>query len=128
VRWLLTCLALLAAAFAVFMIPSRFEGAVLLAITPTHGVATLDLVGLVPLGAGTVLLSQGLWRRRGDLAAAFSGRPALAAGVPFVAVLGLGVVLIAVAIRVFWLWAVGVGLLAADLVAVATVAARGDRG
>jgi hypothetical protein len=33
-RWLFTCTALLAAALAVFMVPSRFEGAVLLTITP----------------------------------------------------------------------------------------------
>jgi hypothetical protein len=125
-KWLFTCTALLATALAVFMVPSRFEGAVLLTITPNHGLSKLDLVGLVPLSVGMVLLLRGLWRRRGNLAAAFASRPTVAAGAPFVAVLGLGLMLISVVARVFWLWAVGVALLTGDLVAVAAVAARGD--
>jgi hypothetical protein len=125
-RWLFTCTALLAAALVVFMVPSRLEGSVLLTITPNHGLSRLDLVGFVPLSAGMALLLRGVWRRRGNLAAAFASRPAVAAGAPFVAVLGLGLMLIAVVVRVFWLWAVGVALLTGDVVAVAAVAARGD--
>src|SRR5688572_18628186 len=76
-RWLLWCLGLLAAGIAVLTVPSRFEGAVLVAISPGHGLTVLDVVGLVPLLAGTGLLLGGLWRRRGRLGAALAGRPLL---------------------------------------------------
>jgi hypothetical protein len=126
-RWLGACLALLAVALAVFMIPSRLEGEVLLAITPGHGLTTMDLVALAPLVAASVLLLGGLWRRRGHLAAALAGRPAFAAGAPFAAGLGLGLLLASV-YGFFWWWVIGAGLLTAVLVALAVVAAGGDRG
>jgi hypothetical protein len=126
-RWLAGCLALLVVALAVFMIPARFEGPVLLAISPGHGLTMLDLVALVPLLAGTVLLFGGMWRRRERLTAALTGRPALGAGTTFVAGLGLGLLLASV-FTFFWWWAIGAGLLAAGLIAAAVVAASGDPG
>ena len=102
------------------------------AATTVHGptpqrlwAATVDVVALVPLLAGTALLAGGLWRRRQALDAALGRRPWLARGGAFVAGLGLRL-LVASVYAFFWWWAIGATLLSVALLAAAVVAARSE--
>ena len=63
-RWPVPQLALIALGLLVVAMPSKFEGPVLLPISPGHAIAFLDAIGLVPLLAGTLGLYVGLWQRR----------------------------------------------------------------
>jgi hypothetical protein len=125
-RWLQGCGILLALAFALFAVPARFEGPVLVPISPGHRLALVDVVALVPLLAGLALLVGGIWQRRDRLDAALSRRPWAARAGAFGLGLGLGL-LIASVFVFFWWWAIGAGLLTAMLVGAAVVAAGSDR-
>ena len=125
-KWLRGCGILLALAFTLFAIPARFEGPVLVPISPGHGLALVDVVALVPLLGGLALLVGGLWQRRDRLDAAFTRRPWAARAGAFGVGLGLGL-LIASVFVFFWWWAIGAGLLTAMLVAAAVVASGSDR-
>ena len=89
-RWVQGCGILFALAFVLFAVPARFEGPVLVPLSPGHGLALIDVVALVPLLGGLALLASGLggvgsgWMQR--LAA---GRGRLRAGP---SALGLGLV------------------------------------
>jgi hypothetical protein len=121
-RWLLGCGILLALALVLFAVPARFEGPVLVTISPGHGLALVDVVALVPLLGGVALLFGGLWQRRRRLDAALARRPWLAGAGSFGTGLGLGL-LVASVFGFFWWWAFGAGLLTATLLAAAVVAA-----
>jgi hypothetical protein len=123
-RWLRRCGILLALALALvlFAVPARFEGPVLVPISPGHGLALVDVVALVPLLGGVALLFGGLWQRRRRLDAALARRPWLAGAGAFGTGLGLGL-LVASVFGLFWWWAFGAGLLTATLLAAAVVAA-----
>jgi hypothetical protein len=123
-RWLRGCGILLALALVLFAVPARFEGPVLVPISPGHGLALVDVVALVPLLGGVALLFGGLWQRRRRLDAALAHRPWLAGAGAFGTGLGLGL-LVASVFGFFWWWAVGAGLLTATLLAAAVVAAGG---
>jgi hypothetical protein len=63
-RWLLGCGTLLAVAVALFAVPTRLEGPMLVRISPGHGLALVDVIALAPLLGGVALLFGGLWRGR----------------------------------------------------------------
>jgi hypothetical protein len=126
-RWLLGCGTLLALAFALFAVPARLEGPVLLPISPGHGLALADAVALLPLLGGVVLLYGGLWQRRERLDATLNQRPWLGRAGIFGAGVGLGL-LVASVFASFWWWAVGAGLLTAALLGAAAMVGRDDRG
>jgi len=48
-RWLLACAVLLACTLALFIVPARLEGPVLVPISPGHGLSLLDMLALAPL-------------------------------------------------------------------------------
>ena len=123
-RWLHGCGILFALAFALFAVPARFEGPVLVPISPGHGLALVDVVALVPLLGGLVVLVGGLWQRRERLDAALARRPWAARAGAFGVGLGLGL-LIASVFVFFWWWAIGAGLLTAMLLAAAVMASGG---
>jgi hypothetical protein len=125
-RWLHGCGSLFALAFVLFAIPARFEGPVLVPISPGHGLALVDVVALVPLLGGLALLLGGLWQRRERLDAALTRRPWAARTGAFGVGLGLGL-LIASVFVFFWWWAIGAGLVTVMLVAAAVVASGSER-
>jgi hypothetical protein len=125
-RWLQGCGILFALAFVLFAVPARFEGPVLVPLSPGHGLALIDVVALVPLLGGLALLAGGLWRRRERLDAAFGRRPWAARAGAFGVGLGLGL-LIASVFVFFWWWAIGAGLLTAMLVTAAVAASGSER-
>jgi hypothetical protein len=121
-RWLLGCGMLLAVAAALFAVPGRLEGPVLLPISPGHGLSLVDVIALVPLLGGVALLFGGLWRRRERLDARLNRRPWLARVAVFGAGVGLGL-LVGSMFAAFWWWVVGAGLLTAALLAAAVLVA-----
>jgi hypothetical protein len=125
-RWLRGCGILFALAFLLFAVPGRFEGPVLIPISPGHGLALVDVVALVPLLGGLALLLGGLWQRRERLDAALTRRSWLARAGAFGAGFGLGL-LIASVFVFFWWWALGAGLLTVMLVTAAVVASADER-
>src|SRR5919107_1767032 len=125
-RWLQGWGILLALAFALFAVPARFEGPVLVPISPGHGLALIDVVALLPLLGGLALLVGGLWQRRERLDAALGRRPWAARIGAFAVGLGLGLLLASVFVF-FWWGAIGAGLLTAMLVTAAVVASGSER-
>jgi hypothetical protein len=126
-RWLPGCGILLGLALALFAVPGRFEGPLLVAISPGHGLALVDVIALGPLLGGLALLFGGLWRRRERLAAALRRRPWVAGAAAFGAGIGFGL-LVASVFVFFWWWAVGATLLTAGLLAAAVVASGREPG
>ena len=126
-RWLQGCATLFALAFALFAVPARFEGPVLVPISPGHGLALIDVVALVPLLGGLALLVGGLWQRRERLDAALTRRPWVARMGAFAVGLGLGLLIASVFVFFFWWWAIGAGLLTAMLLTAAVVASGSER-
>jgi hypothetical protein len=114
-------------ALILFSVPSRFEGPVLIPISPGHGLSLVDLAAVVPLVAGLSALGVFLVRRRADLEDMIRRRPWAAATVLFGAGIGLGL-LFASVFPFFWWWAVGATLFTLALVLVALAAARRVRG
>ncbi|MBM7805215.1 hypothetical protein JOD57_001052 [Geodermatophilus bullaregiensis] len=109
-------------ALVLFAVPSRFEGPVLVPISPGHGLSLVDLAAVVPLIAGLSALGVFLVRRRAGLERTIRLRPWAAATVLFGAGTGLGL-LFASVFPFFWWWAVGAALLTLALVLVALAAA-----
>ncbi len=115
-------LPLLAIAVVLFALPSRFEGPVLVPISPGHGLSLVDVAAVVPLVAGTAILATALIRDRDRLEAAIRRRPWRSAGVLFLGGAGLGL-LFASVFPFFWWWAIGAALLTGSLVVAALTAA-----
>jgi uncharacterized membrane protein YedE/YeeE len=110
-------------ALVLFAVPSRFEGPVLIPISPGHGLSLVDLTAVVPLIAGLTALGVFLMRRRAVLACTMGLRPWATATVIFSAGIGLGLLLASV-FPFFWWWAVGATLVTLALVLVALAAGR----
>jgi hypothetical protein len=114
-------------ALILFAVPSRFEGPVLIPISPGHGLSLVDLAAVIPLIAGLTALGVFLARRRVRLECTIRLRPWMAATVFFGAGTGSGL-LFASVFPFFWWWAVGATLSTVALVLVALAAAGRDRG
>src|SRR3712207_4531750 len=113
-------------ALVLFAVPSRFEGPVLIPISPGHGLSLMDIAAVVPLVAAVAAVARILVKRRTSLAGTIRHRPWMAAAVLFGAGLGLGL-LFASVFPFFWWWAVGATLFTLALGLVVFAAARGVR-
>ena len=114
-------------AVILFAVPARYEGPVLVPISPGHGLSLVDMVAVVPLMAAMAALATSLVRRRATLEGAIRRRPWSAAAVLFGAGLGLGLLLASV-FPFFWWWAVGATLCAPALGLAALASAGRIRG
>jgi hypothetical protein len=114
-------------ALVLFALPSRFEGPVIIPISPGHGLSIVDLAAVVPLIATWALLAVSLVRRRAQLKCTIRQRPWMAAAVLFGGGFGLGL-LFASVFPFFWWWAVGATLFTVTLILVALAAAGHVRG
>lgn len=122
-RWLWWALGLLACSFAIFALPARFEGPVLVPISPGHAIAVLDAVAIVPLLAASVLLYGGVWTARARLGEAVRRHPGPSLAVGFGGGLGLGLLTASVYSGFFGWWAVGAALLTVATLTTAVCAA-----
>ncbi len=113
-------------ALVLFAVPSRFEGPVLIPISPGHGLSLMDIAAVVPLVAAVAGVARILVKRRTSLAGTIRQRPWMAAAVLFGAGLGLGL-LFASVFPFFWWWAVGATLFTLALGLMVCAAARGVR-
>jgi hypothetical protein len=115
-------------ALVLFAVPSRFEGPVLVHISPGHGLSLVDMAAVVPLIAAVVALAMSLVKRRATLERTIRARPWSASAALFAAGLGLGL-LFASVFPFFWWWAVGATLftLVLGLAALASAGGIGGR-
>ena len=120
-------LSLLGIALVLFAVPSRYEGAVLIPISPGHGLSLVDLAAIVPLIAALAMAGLALARSRDRLERAIQRTPWRAAAALLAGGAGLGL-LFASVFPFFWWWAVGATLSTLTLGLVARAAARGVRG
>ena len=72
--WPTASLILVGFAILLFAAPTRFEGSVLVPISPGHGLSLLDSIALLPLLTGVFWLYGGLFQRRNRV---HDHRPAL---------------------------------------------------
>jgi uncharacterized SAM-binding protein YcdF (DUF218 family) len=115
-------LALLGAALVLFALPARYEGAVLVPISPGHGLSLVDVVATVALVAALAMVGLALVRSRERLARAIEQAPWAAAVVFFTGGAGLGL-LFASVFPLFWWWAIGAALSTASLALAVLVSA-----
>jgi hypothetical protein len=106
-----------------FAVPSRYEGPLLLPISPGHGLSALDTVALLPLLAGILAIEWTLWSRRDRLYGFLRRSPGRGTFAIFAFGLGLGL-LIASVLPLFWWWAVGAAVASAALLAAVFAVAR----
>ena len=122
--WPFTGIGLIVLAIVLFAAPGRFEGRVVVPISPGHGLSVLDAVALVPLLIGQALVFSGLWARRTRLSRAIQTSPGLGSLGVFTAGVGLGLMIASVISLFFWWWAVGAVLLAVMMIVTTVVATR----
>ena len=115
-------LALLGVALVLFAVPSRYEGAVLVPISPGHGLSLVDMVAAAALMGTLAIVGQTLIRRRERLQHVIQRAPGAAAASLFVGGAGLGL-LFASVFPWFWWWAIGATLTTLILVLAVLVAA-----
>jgi hypothetical protein len=115
-RWLGWALALIVIALAIFAVPARFEGPILIDVSQGHAIAVLDAVAIVPLLAASALIYGGLWAERERAAGFARRRPMQAILGAFAGGTGLGLLLASAFSAWFWWWAVGAALFGASLV------------
>ena len=99
-------LALLGVALVLFALPSRYEGAVLVPISPGHGLSLVDMVAVAALIAALAIVGLALIRRRERLEHVIQRAPGAVAVSLFVGGAGLGL-LFASVFPWFWWWAIG---------------------
>ncbi len=102
---------LTAAGVAIFAVPGRFEGPVLLPISPGHAISALDTLGVACVTLGSLLYAATLWRRRVHLGEWIRSRPAHAIALIFGTGLGMGLLLASAFSAFWWWWAIGAALL-----------------
>ena len=124
-RWLRWTLGILALSFALFALPARLEGPVLVPISPGHAIAVLDAAATVPLVIASALLYGGLWSARARLRESACRRPWFGVALAFFGGVGLGLLLASVYSGFFGWWAIGAALFAAVVIIVAIHAGRG---
>ncbi len=102
---------LTAAGVAIFAVPGRFEGPVLLPISAGHAISALDTLGVACVTVGSLLYAATLWRRRTEVDRWLRSRPARAVALIFGAGLGMGLLLASAFSAFWWWWAIGAALL-----------------
>jgi hypothetical protein len=122
-RWTLGFVGLLVLSLAVLATPGRFEGPILLIITPNHGITLSDVIGLSVLSVGWLAWGLGIWRRRRRVDMAISAAPRAAALCSFLGGLGVGLVIASTRTSFLWL-ALGAGLLTALAITAAPIVSQ----
>ncbi len=102
---------LTAVGVAIFAVPGRFEGPVLLPISPGHAISALDTLGVACVTLGSLLYATTLWRRRTELDRWLRSRPAHSGTLIFGAGLGMGLLVASAFSAFWWWWAIGAALL-----------------
>ena len=123
-HWPAIAAALVILGLLLLAMPSRWEGGVLLPISPGHALSALDVAGVVPLIIGMCWIHIGLWQRRERLWQWLGSQRQIGAVFLVVAGFGLGTLLASVFSQFFWWWAVGAVLFATAHVIAVWVAAR----
>ena len=106
-RWPRGCLALIALGVALLAFPQRLEGPPLVQVGQGHAISTIDLLGVIPLVAGSLWLHVGLWTRRPRLQEWIRAAPSCGIAVFACAGFGLGLLIASAMSYLFWWWAVG---------------------
>lgn len=98
------------------LVPGRYEGPVLVPISPGHGLSSIDILALIPLVLDTGIVYWGLWKRRDRLLAAATATPMRWSIGVFVCGFGFGLLLASAFSTFWWWWALGAGIVTASLV------------
>ncbi len=110
-----TLIAVPVTALVLFAVPSRWEGPVLIQVSPGHGLSLVDLAAMIPLIAALTMLGVVLVRGRNRVSTVIGRAPWAAAAVLVAGGLGLGL-LFASVFPFFWWWAIGATLASLALV------------
>ena len=108
-------------------VPQRFEGPVLVHVGVGHALSAVDLLGVLPLVAGSLWLHAGVWNRRARVRDWIETAPSRAIAAFGVAGFGLGLLIASAMSFFFWWWAVGAALFVAMHVPVLIAAAGRER-
>ena len=112
-------------AIALLAAPAKFEGPVLVPISPGHALSVLDSVALIPLLTGLAWLYLGIWVRRYGLYDVMRASPGKGSLGVFAAGLGVGLLLASAFSTFWWWWAIGTTLFLAMTVAALVAATWG---
>ena len=122
--WPTASLILVGFAILLFAAPTRFEGSVLVPISPGHGLSLLDSIALVPLLTGVFWLYGGLFQRRSRLYESIRLSPGVTTFVVLLGGLGLGFLLASAFSTFWWWWALGAILFGTVTLTAVMTAAR----
>lgn len=116
VSWIFTGLGFVTLGIAILAAPSRWEGPVLLPISPGHGLSVIDMFGVAPVLIGTGWLYYGLWQRRQRVFEQIRNSPYIGSLGVFAAGTGMGLLVASSFSAFFWWWAVGAVLFGTMLI------------
>lgn len=122
--WPVGSLSLVGLAILLFAAPMRFEGSVLVPISPGHALSVLDSIALIPLLTGMFWLYGGLLQRRKRLYESIRFSPGIGILAVFLAGLGLGLLLASAFSTFWWWWALGAILFGTVTITAVIAAAR----
>ena len=122
--WPVGSLSLVGLAILLFAAPMRFEGSVLVPISPGHALSVLDSIALIPLLTGMFWLYGGLLQRRKRLYESIRFSLGIGILAVFLAGLGLGLLLASAFSTFWWWWALGAILFGTVTITAAIAAAR----
>ena len=122
--WPVGSLSLVGLAILLFAAPMRFEGSVLVPISPGHALSVLDSIALIPLLTGMFWLYGGLLQRRERVYESMRVSPGVAILVVFLAGLGLGLLFASAFSAFWWWWALGAILFGTVMITAVVAAAR----
>jgi hypothetical protein len=122
--WPTASLILVGFAILLFAAPIRFEGSVLVPISPGHGLSLLDSIALIPLLTGVFWLYGGLFQRRNRLYESIRLSPGVTTLVMLLGGLGLGFLLASAFSTFWWWWALGAILFGTVTLTAVMTAAR----
>jgi len=123
-KWPVGSLSLVGLAILLFAAPMRFEGSVLVPISPGHALSVLDSIALIPLLTGMFWLYGGLLQRRKQLYESNRFSPGVGILTVFLAGLGLGLLLASAFSTFWWWWALGAMLFGTVTITAVIAAAR----
>jgi len=123
-KWPVGSLSLVGLAILLFAAPMRFEGSVLVPISPGHALSVLDSIALIPLLTGMFWLYGGLLQRRKRLYESIRFSPGIGILAVFLVGLGLGLLLASAFSTFWWWWALGAILFGTVTITAVIAAAR----